>query len=286
MIILTKEQENTLRISFESYHKEQPLFLNLPNLIDSVRGGIENKNDLIHLQSLNFPFRSRNDNFFLQDNHYLSIDSWLPKAIPTFLLKKYSKDQISIRIHPYDIYTNEPKESIEKATFRPPDPHWIKNISLHLGEKKGSKFVPIENSDDYDECLDYLSQIKMFETFATARKGNHFNMSLEELKSYGDNILIGRYIHLDSLDALNKPFQEARLSHLDLAINVYENESRELRLNQELSSGGKIESASYRTHLIRIDNIMFADLIEIAHRFFTSKSLIKKWEEEQFKEIE
>ncbi|WP_298789198.1 hypothetical protein [uncultured Marinococcus sp.] len=283
---MSRNQEEPLSLSFENYHQEQPLFQKVPNLIEKVRGGIENRNDLIYLNSLNYPDHSRRDNFFLQNSNYLSVDSRLPLEIPNFLLEKYNSDQISIRIHPYEIYSEEPEEYIKKATFRPPDPNWIENISLHLNEKKGSKFVPIENSEDFDEQIDYLEQIKMFETFATLRKANHFTMSLEEIQNCKDDMLIGRYIHLDALNVLNVPFQDAKLNHLDLAINVYKNESRESRLNQSLSSEGNVESASYRTHLIRIDNIMFADLIQIAHMFFQSKSLIKQWEESQFKKLE
>lgn len=47
-------------------------------------------------------------------------------------------------------------------------------------------------------------------------------MSLEELseESLSEGELIGRSIHLDSMDAYDMPFEKIKLYHLDLAINV------------------------------------------------------------------
>lgn len=56
-------------------------------------------------------------------------------------------------------------------------------------------------------------------------------------------------------------------------------------MGSSLASGGVITDASVRTHLIRADNIMFSDLLELAQLFFKSETMVEEWIEKQFEYI-
>lgn len=69
--------------------------------------------------------------------------------------------------------------------------------------------------------------------------------------------MVARCIHLDTLDPAGTPLDQVELQHLDLAINVYRGEHRAARFAQTLRAG-KVQDASFRTHLFRIERAPFA----------------------------
>ncbi|KUP22070.1 hypothetical protein [Paenibacillus sp. DMB5] len=84
------------------------------------------------------------------------------------------------------------------------------------------------------------------------------------------------------MDSYDTPFEQVRLNHLDLAINVYQGDSILERMTSTLTTGKRITDATYRTHIFRADSIMFSDLLEIAFIFFKSETMLKEWVEYQF----
>lgn len=108
-------------------------------------------------------------------------------------------------------------------------------------------------------------------------------LSEEEKES---DILVGRCIHLDTDYTSGSNFDGVRLNHLDCAINLYTEESIKHRLEENLANGEKVTKAEPRIHLIRVEDVPFKKLIDIALLFFRSKSLTKEWISYQFKEIE
>jgi hypothetical protein len=66
------------------------------------------------------------------------------------------------------------------------------------------------------------------------------------------------------------------MQHLDLAINVYEGQDRQKRFAQSLQNG-KVQDASFRTHLFRIEQTPFVSLFSFCGMFLESKVLLSEW---------
>lgn len=113
-------------------------------------------------------------------------------------------------------------------------------------------------------------------------------MMIEELVEHKNIIypteryIIGHMIHLDTDAVIGTSFHKSKLNHLDLAINIYTGSNAESRLLTNLANGGKVADASFRTHLLRVENINFSDLFAFAYSFLKSKTLVDEWKESQF----
>jgi hypothetical protein len=202
-------------------------------------------------------------------------------------------------MEPYIISDKAPLMRLQEEFLRPPNPKWIERLKIYPGKNEGCEiFLPDLNPEDiskdekkHKQYWEYnIKQIRRLETNATMKnegQQKHFSMSLEELseESLSEGMLIGRMIHLDAIDSYDIPFNEIRLNHLDLAINIYKDEQLTERMGSSLASGRVIANASYRTHLIRADNIMFSDLLDIVRLFFKSETMVEEWIDKQFKLI-
>jgi hypothetical protein len=67
-----------------------------------------------------------------------------------------------------------------------------------------------------------------------------------------------------------------KLSHLDLALNVYEGDARADRYGRRLKEG-MVTDASFRTHLMRIEGIPLLTLLPICAGFLSSETLFREW---------
>jgi hypothetical protein len=298
-VILISKEYHTY-ISFEEYHSEQLVFKKFPELLNELREKPNGNKDLelIKLNAINFnpPPNLPKYRTCKYKGHFLSINGYLDSRIPRYLIDKYGTDDLYIRIEPYVLSDVAPPMILEEEFLRPPNPKWIEKLKIYPGKSEGCEiFLPEFNSEDIKEDekkkLQYweynFKKIRRLETNATMKNEKnkkHFSMSLEELseESVSEGILVGRMIHLDAIDSYNVPFDKIKLNHLDLAINIYRNRKVNERLKSSLASGGVITDASYRTHLLRADNIMFSDLIEIARLFFKSETMVEEWIERQF----
>ncbi len=291
------------RKKFEQYHLQQNVFKEYPELFEELRLKSNNNKDfeLVKLNAINYdPIPNNPEHgYFKYKNHYLFIDSYLDSRIPRFLIDNYGKDEIYIRIDPYSMSKTVPLLPKKAEFSRPPNPKWARILRIFPGKPEGSKLY-LPTADEIEELYkdhpeirkkkyweSEMKKIRKLEIIASMKnesKTKHFSMSLEELseESIADGKLIGRMIHLDALDAYEMPFEKIKLNHLDLAINVYTDGAIKERMNTSLDSGGVITDASYRTHLIRIDNIMFSDLLKIARLFFKSETMVEEWIDTQF----
>ena len=109
-------------------------------------------------------------------------------------------------------------------------------------------------------------------------------MMIEELSDKDSNscITIGRCIHLDTDDPVGTPFNNSTVNHLDLSINVYEGDTARKRYSDNLAAGSKVEDASFRTHILRIENVPLRSIFLFSVTFFQSKTLINNWFADQF----
>jgi len=103
-------------------------------------------------------------------------------------------------------------------------------------------------------------------------------MMIEELPRGDDQagVMVARCIHLDTRAAVGTPMADARLQHLDLAINVYLDDDRTRRMSGTLQTG-RVQDATFRTHLLRVENVPFPALFGFAEMFLTSSHLRSEW---------
>ncbi|WP_225049919.1 hypothetical protein [Priestia megaterium] len=301
--VYSSSKEYHARLSFEDYHSDQPVFKKFPELLNELRERPNGSKDLelIKLNAINYrPIpHIPTHRTFKYKGHFLFVNSYLDSRIPSYLINKYGINDLYIRMEPYIISDKAPPMSLQEEFLRPPNPKWIERLKIYPGKNEGCEiFLPDLNPEDiskdekkYKQYWEYnIKQIRRLETNATMKnegQQKHFSMSLEELseESLSEGMLIGRMIHLDAIDSYDIPFSEIRLNHLDLAINIYKDEQLTERMRSSLASGGVVADASYRTHLIRADNIMFSDLLDIVRLFFKSETMVEEWIDKQFKLI-
>ncbi|KLV18243.1 hypothetical protein [Bacillus anthracis] len=297
--ILHESDKYFYPLSFEKYNETQPIFQAEPKLLDYIRKSQTGKLDheLLQLKAIDFKPIPHHPNYRTckLNNSFLQTSRYLDSRIPRYLIDKYGTEKIHIRLEPYYINNHRPKFNLTEEFLQPPNPKWLKDLKMHHNQKEGCQiFVPELTPSDLQGDSKKIKQfneyhklkLRKLETIANMRNENgkkHFSMSLEELSEEKNEILIGRMIHLDALDSYDTPFDEIKLNHLDLAINVYTDTKKVERLDCSLSEGGVVTSASYRTHLIRIDDIMFSELIHIASLFFKSETMVDEWISTQFK---
>lgn len=108
-------------------------------------------------------------------------------------------------------------------------------------------------------------------------------MMIEEIneKERFNEYYVAKCIHLDTDNDVGTEIDNAVLSHIDLAINVYDKNAFNERKNQSLANG-RVVDATIRTHLIRFENVPFRILTNLAYLFFDSQTLTKEWLYDQF----
>lgn len=116
-------------------------------------------------------------------------------------------------------------------------------------------------------------------------------MMIEELTeqknivSPTEKYIVSRMIHLDTDATIGSSFHDSKLNHLDLAINIYTGNNAENRLSENLAYGEKVTDASFRTHLLRVENTNFSDLFAFAYSFFKSKTLVDEWKKRSLNKV-
>ena len=170
----------------------------------------------------------------------------------------------------------------------PANPNWWKNLTIHNRAKEGASYIlddcsPKENYRQYWEL--HIKNIKRLEVVAKRNNNGNLSMMIEELTGIDNHgLMFGRMIHLDTDSAYGTEFEESKLNHLDLAINIYEGDIAKKRLEDNLAEGNKSTSASYRTHLLRIEDIPFKGLFGYVTSFLKSQTLVNEWFEDQFQQ--
>ncbi len=278
--------KNNWKKRCEPYSKEQPLFQKEPKLFDAIRKKDNGSKDL---ELIDFRvFNQINDSEILKVNKsYTLIDSALNPQIVSWTKSTFNDRPLYIRANPYKIFDKQPPQLIFEAILMPANPNWWRNLTIHNRAKEGASYIlddcsPKENYRQYWEF--HIKNIKRLEVIAKRNNNGNLSMMIEELTGIDNQgLMFGRMIHLDTDSTYGTAFEESKLNHLDLAINVYEGETAKERLEDNLAKGNKSTSASYRTHLLRIENIPFKGLFGYVISFFKSQTLINEWFEDQFR---
>lgn len=122
--------------------------------------------------------------------------------------------------------------------------------------------------DDIDSFIEFhVRGLRRLETIAQRKEVNHLTMMLEEQRS--EHLMIGRCIHWDTEAPYDTAPAEAKLLHVDLAINVYLGPQVRERLAAEMNDAQKVKTP-VRTHLLRVEKASVEVLPLLSFMFFSS----------------
>lgn len=280
---ILRHRRNTEKSCFH-YDDGMPLFKECPSLFECIRN-----RELVDYHCIK---RLDNSHVFIYRGKFGVIDQRLPIPLLNWIDGNYKDKPLYVRLNPY-LISDKPVDSIVEVLINAPDPAWWRDLRIYHGKEKGSSYQLLNDPEDRKNYWDYLVKgIRRFEYHAERGQSggeSYLSMMMEELELHedhaqpSDSYLVGRMIHLDTKVEVGTEFTSAPLMHIDLAYNYYYDDKVEKRMSQDLSLiGGKIEDATYRTHLVRIDNITLSELFPMAYAFFESKTMLNEWCQYQF----
>lgn len=179
----------------------------------------------------------------------------------------------------------------------PPQGKWWKNLKVYNRTHVGCSFILLGN--DPSNSADYIDyhrhNVRKLQVVASRKDSiengvvkPYLSMLIEELSEFKHPTdpnrlyVIGRMIHLDTDAEIGTPFENAVLKHIDLAYNLYIDNDATIRMNQDLSNGGKVQDATTRTHILRVEDIPFDSIFKFSISFFRSKTLVSEWFSNEF----
>jgi hypothetical protein len=157
----------------------------------------------------------------------------------------------------------------------------LMRFDMYRGQTEYGEYVLQDGPLVVEEARRYLDYhvegIRRLEIQAERRK-DMLTMMIEELPApdHADGLMVGRCNHLDTQMPNGTPIHDVKLSHLDLALNVYEGDARADRFGRRLKEG-KVTDASFRAHLMRIEGIPLLTLLPICAGFLRSEILLREW---------
>lgn len=282
-IVLQAEYERNLSREISKckpYTGEEPLF--------SDRKMSEARHDeLIDYSEL----QRINDGYIIKvGQQWASIDTRINSFFFHWFDDCFPNKERFVRVDPYSLSATPPKQLVTEIMIIPPKKDWWQNLSIYKGTHVGSAYMlhggDVNDIEDYNDF--HFLNVRRLEVSVTRNNSGNLSMMIEELTQYphptdtSRQYVVGRMIHLDSNAKVGTPFDNAVLNHIDLAINLYIDDTATNRMNQNLAINGRIEKASVRTHILRVNSIPFNSLIKFAYAFFKSKKLVDEWKEAEF----
>lgn len=229
--------------------------------------------------------RLPNSNIFKRGNKWGYFDRRIPLQFYDWIENCFADKTTRIRVEPHKLYDHCPPQLILECMVVPPRMKWWKNLTIHVGNYSGGRYIllgnDVTNLEDYQDY--HFHNVRELQVIATRKKTNYISMMIEELSEYNHptdpsrKYVLGRMIHLDSTAEFGTPFENAVLKHIDLTFNLYIDGDATVRMSQSLSDGSKVQDATHRTHILRIEDIPFESLFKIAISFFRSKYLTTEW---------
>lgn len=270
----------------ELYNIDQPLFRLEPTLFQQIRTKANGTQDfeLINYSS----FEPINDSEIIKaSNSYTLIDNALNPIIVAWAKENFKQNHLYIRANPHKVFKEQPTQMLFESILMPANPNWWKKLTIHNRMKEGASYILENCSPNVNKSQFWEFRVKNIRRLEVITKRNNIgnlSMMIEELTSIdSQGLMFGRMIHLDTDSPFGTDFYDSTLNHLDLAINVYIDNDALLREKENLATGDKTIDASYRTHLLRIENIPFKALFGFVISFLESQTLVGEWFEDQFK---
>lgn len=266
----------------KKYDDKQTLFDEEPRLTNHIRikGSKKKKpeNELIDFNAFNQLYSSE---IVKVDSRFAKLSIYLNPRIPEWASNNFTASPLFVRLNPDIISdTRLPQLLTEELQINPYNIDWNSfkfNDNLIKANEYKLENITI-SKERAAEYWDYkIKGIKSLE-ISTSKKDDYRSFMLEELidKYSDEKVLIGKCIHFDKKGFEDNDLDNQVLDHLDLAINVYENETREKRLNETLKNG-TIVDADFRTHILRIDKVSIKSLPVFCLLFFGSMTLTDRY---------
>ena len=267
-----------MKARLEHYTKEQPLFKVLPDLWAQVRVSGERDADLINVAQLELVDGTEFARF---QGRYVKLDRGLNPGLLRWIRHQFQTSPLYVRLDPHRVFDELPRSLLQEAIIRPIDPNWWTTLKVYLGNKDGlahALLPPATPKDDLESWWEYHAKgIRRLEMSVGRRNSGNLSVMIEELtRPVGNHEeVLGLCVHMDTDSAVGTTALNARLNHLDLALNWYPGADGEARLSQRLDAG-MVQTAT-RSHLLRVEGIPFTALFEITSAFFTSRVLVREW---------
>lgn len=267
-----------VRRRFQPYDIHQPLFKQSPQLWSDVRD-----DELVHTRNLRHLGRS---GLVELPGGWGRLDVFLPPELLRWAQVEFPHVSTFVRLDPWFAEPEQPPEPLREAAVRPARAGWWTTLALRNRERDGGHYV-LQDSihpspatrDEYWEY--HVRGVRSLEVHARRDSSGNLSMMLEEVADRFNGTLIGRCVHLDTDARPGTDQHAAPLNHLDLAINVYLDQAATRRKSTRLCDG-RVEDASVRTHLLRVEGVPFAAIAEFARQFFHSSVLLQEWIQDQF----
>lgn len=262
------------------YSEQQTLFQNVPFLYEKIRHrGNGNKDfELIDLAAIDSVYGSE---IYRAGSGFTKLCPYLSPGIINWARKEWPTAPIFVRLDADIFAMTEPPQLLTEATLIPANPRWLRDFSLRRGMKDFASYALQDRPaiEGVSEYWDYhVRHLRRIEIHVERREENYLSMMIEEIPRVDDpnGLMICRCIHLDTRDPAYTPLGRVQMQHLDLAINVYAGADRQKRFDQSLKQG-KVQDATFRTHLFRIEKTPFVSLFSFCEMFLKSKILLSEW---------
>lgn len=231
-------------------------------------------------------------NIFKYGNQWGYYDRRIPLEFYDWLEKCFADKASRVRVEPNGLYDRKPQDLVLEFLVVPPKWKWWKSLGYFIGDFTGSEYHLLGNDpNNLPDYMDYNGryQVRKLQTIATRREKRYLSMMVEELSEFNHptdpnkKYVIGRMIHLDSDAIIGTSFKDATLKHIDLAFNLYIDNDAVTRMGQTLADGSQVQNATFRTHVLRVEDVPFETLFKFAISFFKSKHLTNEWLTTEFK---
>ena len=274
-----RAERRGLRSRSAEYQPDMPLFVGRTDLFANARNL-----ELINFKALG---QIRDDGIVALSTGFGRLDPMLPASLVQTMATAYEGKPLFVRLDPQQAWTQRPQQVLMETTMVPANPRWWSTLALHIKETTGGKYElipPTSPSEDLDGYWEYHAKgIRRIETIAQRKKAVHLTFMLEELQEVRPGLLVGRCIHLDTSEGVGTSPAVAPVLHADLAINVYEDNRAKDRLDSDLRTD-KVK-ATFRTHLLRAEDVPFEIAALWSRLFFVSRELRLDLFADQFKQV-
>jgi hypothetical protein len=262
------------------YSREQKLFVGEPGLFEQIRKR-ENGSPDFEMVDLAAVRPYEGSTICALGHGFGKLVSFLSPGIVSWAKTKFPTIPIYVRLNPYWFQKTKPQRLLTEATLVPANPRWLGDLSLRRGMKEFAAYELHDRSprESLSEYKDYrMRGIRRLEVYAARRNDGYLSMLVEELPRPDEEngLMVARCVHLDTRDPVGTPLREVVVQHLDLAVNVYCGDDRKSRFAQTMQRG-KVQDATFRTHLLRVEGAPLESLFEFCAMFLRSAVLLDEW---------
>jgi hypothetical protein len=275
-----------LEKSCSPYSRHQPLFIGSPGLFEAIRRRGSNGAYDFELIDDSAIVCIEESDIYQVEMGFSKLVPQLHPGIPAWTRTAFPGCPLFLRLNPWEFHKERPLLPLQKVTLATANPRWMETLALFPNTKTFAAYG-LENcsvEENRQQAVDYsVHNIRKLEVVAQRRDSNYLSMMIEELPRQDDpnGLMVSHCIHLDTRAPAGTPMADAKLQHLDLAINVYRGDDRAARMSGTLQNG-RVQDATYRVHLMRIEDIPFPALFSFSEMFLKSRHLLAEWISELF----